>query len=141
MTIDERATEEFFAHYGVPGMRWGVRNDKKPSKRKQAKLKKYGSRKKGLTSTQRYNRIDRMNRRIAIGTGAVTLAPYAVVNGLQFLESEKGQKLLRTSGRIWRTATFSKTTEEKIGKYIRNGPPPSSFIDVNRVDGLTPWKK
>jgi hypothetical protein len=34
MPVDEQATEEFLAHYGVRGMRWGVRNKSKKPKAK-----------------------------------------------------------------------------------------------------------
>lgn len=71
--------EDFLAHYGVKGMRWGVR--KTPSARQQAKRKKYGGiRKKNQNAAQRAARSRRFNDRVMYATTAAAAAMF--VGGL-----------------------------------------------------------
>ena len=75
---------EFLAHYGFKGMKWGVRKEyygkayKNATKRRAAKkLKKYGPKdRKKRTLKQKQNRIDRLNIRVSAGVMAISAASY-----------------------------------------------------------------
>lgn len=125
----ETEVEDFLAHYGVKGMRWGVRKQRKAYK--QYKEKMYGNKKKKkLTQAQKDMRKIRTIGRVSTGV-------YVATRGYQFLLSPSGQRLMSKSGKAYQK-TFHPSVEDKIRKYIREGPPPKDFIDVGLSNKLIP---
>lgn len=72
---------DYLAHYGVKGMRWGVRKEYEPKGRKKASSTPVISEKKQLTSEEKKARNKAIAKKVAIGA-AVVGATLAVVGGV-----------------------------------------------------------
>lgn len=102
MIIDE---EVYLEHFGVKGMKWGVRNFRNTQKKR--KLNKYGDKKaKPLTKSQKESRKDRTITRAIIGTRMAVGAAFVAA---MYASRDKGKLppgfRLRDDGPGARTAT------------------------------------
>lgn len=75
---------DYLAHYGVKGMRWGVRKEYEPKGRKKGSSTTVTSEKKQLTPEEKKARNKAIAKKVAIGAAAVG-ATLAVVGGSVWL--------------------------------------------------------
>lgn len=105
MIIDE---EIYLEHFGVKGMRWGVR--------KQRRLRKYGDRSKGLTKQQKQNRRQRNFNRASAG---LRVAVGAIVVASMFSAADTGPPRTNSSS-YTRTAKAGVKSSKDIINESRN---------------------
>lgn len=105
---------DYLMHYGVPGMKWGVRKQRVTS----GKTKRRSS--KGSMSEEDKKARRRRNAKIAAGVAGVALSAYGVhkiyTGRLNNRAAEKAEQLLKDNAKMKAYEALAKENWTKYGK-------------------------